>query len=364
MSQLTYLKTLRSLLPKEAFIPDSSKLIILSINLLILISGWTIARHLDQWPLTWLWLYLPLAIVMGNSVVVLLFSSHDLLHGSVIKNPRLAHFISLFGLTMLWMPPTLWKVVHNQQHHTQTNSLNDPDRSYLLEQDETWGKWIQNLVVPSAEVNSFYLVLGMATAWGTHTFRHLTSVLLFSETGEGYGPTSINANANKRQMIVGELALIVFIHLAILGYLKFSFLGIFLGYLLPIWIGYAGVMFYIYTNHFLCPMTEVNDPFSNSLSIRVYKFFDLLHFNFSYHTEHHLFPSINSDYYPLLQTLLQIYYPDQLNLLTAGDAWRGLLGTPRHYRDHQTLTDWTGEKSMNCPCNRRKLQHDRGAAKS
>ncbi|MBW4658005.1 MAG: fatty acid desaturase [Drouetiella hepatica Uher 2000/2452] len=348
MDQLNRLKTLRSLLPKEAFIPDSGKLVILVINLLIFIAGLTIARDLDQWSLGWLWLYLPLAIVMGNSVVVLLFSSHDLLHGSVIKNPRLAHFISLFGLALLWMPPTLWKVVHNQKHHTQTNAMDDPDRSYLLQQSQTWGKWIQNLVVPSAEVNSFYLILGMATAWGTHTFRHLTSVLQINPSG--FGPTPIASNANKRKMIAGELLIIALAHFSILAYLKFSFLSILLGYLMPIWIGYAGVMFYIYTNHFLCPMTEINDPFFNSLSIKVYKFFDLLHFNFSYHTEHHFFPSINSDYYPLLRNLILTHYPNRLNLLTAGDAWQSLLNTPRHYKDQQTLTDWSGNKSVICPC--------------
>jgi len=251
---------------------------------------------------------------------------------------------------MLWMPPTLWKVVHNQKHHTQTNSLNDPDRSYLFQQDKTWGKWIQNLVMPSAEVNSFWLVIGMATAWGIHTFRHLTSVLLFHQSDDSYGPTSITTNPSKRRMIAGELLIIALVHFGIFIYLKFNFLSILLGYLLPIWIGYAGVMFYIYTNHLLCPMTEINDPFSNSLSIKVYKFFDLLHFNFSYHTEHHIFPSINSNYYPVLRKLLQIYAPDRLQLLTAGEAWQGLLNTPRHYKDQQTLTDWAGTKSVLCPC--------------
>lgn len=139
MDQLDHVRTLRAALPKEAFVPNSSKLTILWINLLILISGWTIAREFDQWSISWLWLYLPLAIIMGNSIIVLLFSSHDLLHGSVIKNSRLGHFIGLIGLSLLWMPPTLWKVIHNHKHHAQTNSLDDPDRSYLFLQAKTWG---------------------------------------------------------------------------------------------------------------------------------------------------------------------------------------------------------------------------------
>ena len=122
-----------------------------------------------------------------------------------------------------------------------------------------------------------------------------------------------------------------------------------LGYFLPIWIGCAGVMFYIYTNHMLCRMTSVNDVLINSISLRVPKLFDILHFNFSYHTEHHIFPGLNSDYYPKVQALLKKHYPDRYNLLDAGEAWRLLMTTSRHYQDENTFTNWTGDKSATCP---------------
>ncbi len=95
--QAEYAKKLRPLLPVEAFAPDPSKLVILFINLTILILGWVIAAQLDRWPVYLLWLYLPLAVVMGNSVIFLLFSSNNIMHGSVIRNPRLIHVISLLG---------------------------------------------------------------------------------------------------------------------------------------------------------------------------------------------------------------------------------------------------------------------------
>jgi fatty acid desaturase len=99
--QAQYAKILRPLLPAEAFAPDPNKLIILFINLAILILGWAIAADLDRWHPSLLWLYLPLAIVMGNSVIALLFSSHALMHGSVIKNSRLIQTIGLLGLVDL-----------------------------------------------------------------------------------------------------------------------------------------------------------------------------------------------------------------------------------------------------------------------
>ena len=79
--QSKYAKILRPLLPAEAFAPDPSKLVILFINIAILILGWTTARQLDLWPAYLLWLYLPLSIIMANSIIALGFSCHELLHG-------------------------------------------------------------------------------------------------------------------------------------------------------------------------------------------------------------------------------------------------------------------------------------------
>jgi fatty acid desaturase len=348
--QADYTKKLRPLMPPEAFLPDLSKLWILLINLAILILGWGIADYLDWGSLLFVFLYLPFALVMGNSVVVLLFSSHDLLHGSVIKNARVMQLISLLGLTMLWMPPTLWKKLHNQVHHSKTNSVDDPDRSYLYEQPKNWGKWIQNRFTPSIEVNPFEFVLGMGMSWGVYTFRNLTSVLFFNRESVSYVPASFKMKQKARWTIVGEVLLISLIHLSIMAYLNFHPLKLVLAYFLPIGLGYAGVIFYIYTNHMLCPMTEINDPIINSTSLRVPRIFDLLHFNFSYHAEHHIFPGINSNYYPLVQELVQAHYPDRANyVLPAGEAWRLLLTTPRYYKDPYTLMDWAGNRSVEIP---------------
>lgn len=349
ITQAEYAKKLRPLLPPEAFASDPNKLVILIINLAILILGWGIASKLDQWSIYLLWLYLPLSLIMGNSVVALLFSSHNLMHGGVIKNPQITRLISLLGLSMLWMPPTLWKAVHNKEHHKKTNSLADPDRNYLYEQPKNWGKWIQNLFVPSAEVNPLWLMVGMTSAWGVHAFRNLTSVLFFNNESVDYVQASFKVSAKDRLAIAGETLLIILMHLSILTYLQFDPIKLVLSYFLPIGIGYAGVIFYIYTNHMLSPMTSINDPLLNSVSLRVPKLFDALHLNFSYHTEHHIFPTINSDYYPVVQELLETHYPERMNLLDAKVAWDLLRKTPRHYKNETIFTDWNGEKSVVSP---------------
>ncbi|HEY9909943.1 MAG TPA: fatty acid desaturase [Thermosynechococcaceae cyanobacterium] len=349
MTQADYAKKLRPLLPSEAFLPSQEKVWILLINLAILLLGWTIASHLDRWQWYFLWLYLPLALVMGNSVIVLLFSTHDLLHSRTINNPWLRQGISLLGLTMLWMPPTLWKAVHNREHHNKTNSLQDPDRNYLHSQPNTWGKWIQNAFVPSAEVNPVLLTIGMGHAWGVHAFRNLTSVLLFNNGATKYPVVAFKVSDKERRAIALEFIGILGLHVGVLTYLGLHPVKLLLSYFLPIWIGYAGVLFYVYTNHMGCRMTSLNDVLVNSLSIRVPKLFDRLHFNFSYHTEHHVFPGLNSDYYPAVQALLQTYYPERFNLMDAGKAWQLMLQTPRHYKDEDVFTDWSGNKSVACP---------------
>ncbi|UBF26313.1 fatty acid desaturase [Kovacikia minuta CCNUW1] len=349
ITQAEYAKKLRSSLPPEAFLPDPSKTWILLINIAILILGWGVANHLDRWHWYLLWLYLPLSIVMGNSVIVLLFSTHDLLHSRTIKNPQLRQILSLLGLTLLWTPPTFWKAVHNREHHNKTNSLQDPDRNYLYEQPNNWGKWIQDTFVPSAEVHPLGLTIGMAHAWGVHTFRNLSSVLLFNHGRTEYPPAAFTVSTKERKAIAIEFLIILGIHVGILFYLGFHPVKLLLSYFLPIWIGYSGILFYVYTNHMLCRMTSINDPLINSVSIQVPPIFDTLHLNFSYHTEHHIFPGINSDYYPVVQGLLKTHYPDRFNLLDAGEAWRLMLRTPRHYKDENTFTDWNGEKSITCP---------------
>lgn len=349
MTQADYAKKLRPLVPAAAFLPDFSQIWILLINLMILIVGWAISSYLDQWNPYCLWLFIPIAIVMGNSITVLGFSAHGLMHNSVIKKPWLRQLLSLLGFAMLWMSPTLWKAVHNREHHYKTNSEQDPDRNYTFTQTNSWGKWLQNLFVPSSEINPILLIIGMGHVWGMYSFRHMTSVLLFNGRNVKYPVATFSVSVKDRVAIAGELLALIGIHIAVLASLEFSPIKILLAYFLPIWIGYAIAIFYIYSNHLLCPMTETNDVLVNSLSIRVPKIFDALHINFSYHTEHHIFPSMNPDYYPLVQELLITHYPDKFNLVTASKAWQLMLETPRHYLDANTFTDWHGTKSIPCP---------------
>lgn len=155
----------------------------------------------------------------------------------------------------------------------------------------------------------------MTSAWGVHAFRNLTSVLLFNNGSTRYPVFSFQVSRRERRQIAIELAAVVMVHLAIIGFIGLRPVPLLLGYFLPIWIGYSVVIAYIYTNHMACQLTETNDPLINSISLKMPVFFDTLHLNFSYHTEHHIFPGMNPAYYPKVRALLLEHYPERFNLL-------------------------------------------------
>ncbi|MBW4462189.1 MAG: fatty acid desaturase [Nodosilinea sp. WJT8-NPBG4] len=352
ISQATYAKKLRPLLPPEAFEPDPGKLLVLAVNALILLLGWAIAKRLNLHSVGQLGLYLPLVLVMANSVTALTFGSHELLHGSIIRRPRLAHLFSLLGFTPGWMPPTLWQIVHNRIHHNNTNTAADPDRNYLFDQPNTWCKRVQNFAVLSSEITPLGLIFGLLMSWGFYTFRNLTSVLLFNSPEVKYVPAAFAVKPKERRKIAAEFLVILLIHLGIISYLEFDVTKLIWAYFLPVGLGYAGLISYIGTNHLASPMTAVNDPLLNSLSVQVPKIFDVLHLNFSYHAEHHIFPGLNSEYYPRVRELLQRHYPERMDYVTPiQQAWHLMRSTPRLYRDETTFTDWSGTESVPCPLN-------------
>jgi fatty acid desaturase len=337
------------MLPPQAFRTDPSRLALVLINLAILGLGWTMARSLDRWAFVALPLFLPFTLVMGNAVVVLLFSTHDLLHGRSVGWSWARRWLALLALALLWMPPTLWLAVHNREHHSHTNSLQDPDRSYLESQPATWGKWIQHRFTPSDEIGPVGLMLGLASAWGVHNFRTLSSVLLVPDGSAAFPPSAFRVSPRDRRRIAFELLAIVGLHAGVIGWLGLDPRNLLLGYFLPIWLGYAGAMAYIFTNHLLAPLDETNDPLLNTLSLKLPRWLDLLHLNFSHHTEHHIFPGLNSSYYPEVRRLLQRHHSDRFQLLPGREAWRLLLASPRHYRTADTVCSPDGLRVMKLP---------------
>jgi fatty acid desaturase len=109
--------------------------------------------------------------------------------------------------------------------------------------------------------------------------------------------------------------------------------------LIPILVGNFVVMMYLSTNHFMRPLTITNDALDNTMSVETWPLLDVLHFRFSHHVEHHMFPRVNSKFYPALRAWLRREVPDRYVCPSHFTALRYLFRTPRVYLDAKTLVD-------------------------
>jgi fatty acid desaturase len=96
-------------------------------------------------------------------------------------------------------------------------------------------------------------------------------------------------------------------------------------------------MSYIATQHFLSPLGDQNNPLDNSISLKTFKVLDFMHFKFSYHTEHHFFPSLNHQYLPIISEKLKELKPDNYIQAPHISVIKLLYKTPRLYKDNKTL---------------------------
>jgi fatty acid desaturase len=107
----------------------------------------------------------------------------------------------------------------------------------------------------------------------------------------------------------------------------------------PMAVGNAVLMAYIATNHLLRPLARSGDPLETSLSVRTPAPLDRLHFRFSHHVEHHLFPAMSGRYLPLVRSWLERNAGDRFVCAPHGRALVWLYRTPRTYGDRATLVD-------------------------
>ena len=98
-------------------------------------------------------------------------------------------------------------------------------------------------------------------------------------------------------------------------------------------------MTFIMTNHSLSPLTEVNDPLANSLSVTAPRWLEWLTLRFGYHVEHHLFPSMSSRHAPRVREVLRERWPERYQSMSLARALYKLHRTGRVYEQPTTLLD-------------------------
>jgi fatty acid desaturase len=319
----SYAHEVRPSLPDNAFDPVPSRLAWLALHVGIIAAGIVaLAFHVGGW-----WAAPLIALVIGHSFAGCAFVGHETLHGAVIRHRGARNLIGWLCFLPFTLSPRLWVAWHNKTHHAHTmDEANDPDCFPSL------GTYRKS--------RTARIVDHVAFAHG-RPFGWLT--LCFGFTGQStqmlfrWSKSTTTLTRSERRLAILETVAGWAVWAAVL-WLVGPALFVF-AFVLPLIVGNVIVISYILTNHSLSPMTEVNDPLVNSLTVTLPRVFEKLHLNFGLHVEHHLFPSMSSHYAPLVRDELVRRWPERYQSLPLMTAMIRLARTPRVYRAADRLHD-------------------------
>lgn len=310
-----YVRVVRPRLDPAAFRPSPMHLWRVAFHLVFLLAGYVLIRVLPM-------VAAPFGtLIAGHSIVCLGFLAHDISHQSVVRNRVAVRLLELllFGVNVI--APTVWRRVHNQTHHVHSNTLRDSDRPFL-ERERNW--------MTTAYVRTLYPAgagwirrPAVYCQFIAYISRHTIASLLPGDVKPRVVPCKPRYSTRQRWTIVAELLWIGALQVGIWQLVGGTWARYFWAST-GVLVASSIAMTYIFTNHFLNPLCEHPDPLVGSLSVIVPPWMDWLHDNFSYHTEHHLFPAMNPRHFPEVSRLLQEHFPERYNRLPLGDAWRRL----------------------------------------
>ncbi len=319
-------KQIKSDLPTQAFKRVPSKaLLYIPLNLIVLASVF-VAYHNS---LQWYWLVM-MSVLLGQVYATIAFLAHDISHGSVLKSKRWSDFLVYFGMYPFLVSPHLWRVWHVMAHHGNTNTSKDPDVIVNLEEygsipiTRVWTEFIPCSRNPVAGV-LFFLY------WFT---LHAQHIIWFNKHYKSWNFESYGFN--KLRGIVDTLMYLVLwsVVWSLLGWYKSLFVIV-----LPMMIANAILLVFIATEHTCMPRSDngKNDPLVNTISVQIPSIMAKFNINFNNHVEHHLFPSMNYQYTPLVRKWLQENMHDQYLEPSLSRALFTLFSTPRIYAGEDIL---------------------------
>lgn len=318
-----YARQVRRYLPAAVFQRTPERVLWLPVHLGIIVAlAIYVVRAAPPWYVATL-----CALVAGHSWGCLGFLAHEALHHAVVKSALAEKLIGYAGFGLYGLSPTLWSVWHNQAHHGNTGKpVVDPDGYGTL------GFWQKSAVVRTLETIAPGSGYARSAAFPFIWFSlHSFLVLVFhSQRNDYYTRAS-------RRVVYAESAAMLLFWLGVgwwIGPRAFLFV-----YVVPVLVANAVVMSYIATNHFLNPLTEVNDPLANTLSVTGPRWLEWLHLQFGYHVEHHLFPTMSGKHAPAVRDALVRLYEDRYLRMPHRRALHLLYTRPKVHYTHDTLID-------------------------
>lgn len=275
-----------------------------------------------QWP----WYgQLLMALVMGHFSAGLVFLTHELMHGQIVKSQKIQNLGGLFGLSPFLVSPSYWRYWHNYLHHGNTQYvLKDPDAfpPLIAYKNSTYMKRLFDWTPGAKTIRSYgYFFFWFST-------QAVLNQIYFRFHNKMWD------RMNHRRVTIEFAFQVVMMATYVLWASQYSFLFL---VLIPFLIQNYVVMSYISTNHNLSPLTKVNDPLENSLTVTTNPVFDFFHLNFGYHVEHHLFPRMSGKYAKKLHQILKVKYPEEYKFMPKWKAIGLLYKTARIYKGHNHL---------------------------
>ncbi len=272
------------------------------------------------------WGNLLLAILVGNTLASQALLAHEVLHGALGMSKRMQWFFGWIGFGPFLMPPKFWQCWHNVAHHAHTNlGDKDPDNFGTLYRYKKYPKLARfTKLAPGS--GSWYSYLFLSYSF---IFHGQLVLWLQAKRRDEF------KRLNRRRAIIGAMTcLALWIALAVAS----GWLAVFT-VLIPLMVANSIGQGYILTNHMLRPQMDNNHPVDNSMSLKTWWWLDRLHFRFSHHVEHHMFPKMGSDQAPKVREWLLREMPNRYACPSHAKALRLLYATPRVYEDAQTLVD-------------------------
>lgn len=330
MGHAEYVRALRARLPKEAFAPAPSRILVWLTHMLVVWGGIALGLASGE-----LWVQLVLMPIIGHSMAGIVFLTHDLSHGSILRSARRRYPLEVLGWTTVYMPATMWRHIHHELHHRHTQTVRDCDRLPLA------SEW-----TPAARVYALSYPSRATPWWNVFVWTQvalyavgntLVSLRYGVDPNRPDSPYVYTYAPRAYARLCAESALLFGMRGLVFWLADFSVLTWLLLDFFPFLIGSAIMFGYIATNHGLNPLGETVDPVRASLSVSVPPLVDRLHSRFSFHTEHHLFPSMDPRWYPEVSRLLVETFPERYQRLPFWEAWRRLFQRSPYVPDEAVL---------------------------